>query len=365
MRRVPDPLAVDAVIAVHDASRPIARAVQSLTESGLRVGDGGELRISVVCHNLPLADISARLPDRLRSLVRFIELRDGIASAAGPFNAGLDAATARYVSIMGSDDYLEPGALAAWLGRCGTDEPDAVIAPQRHADGRTVRTPPMRPWRRGPLDPVRDRLSYRTAPLGLIGRAAIERLGLRFPAGLPTGEDQSFSARLWFGGGVLAYASGAPAYVVGADAETRVSTTPRELRREFAFIDQLLDDPWFLAQPRAARGAIAIKVVRIHVFGAVLARIEAGAWTREDHACADALLRRLHELAGGFERPLSVADRRVVAALLDQRSSAEVLGSLSRARRRYGRPGTLLTHDLGSVLAREAPLRFMVASALL
>ena len=89
----------------------------------------------------------------------------------------------------------------------------------------------VRRFHRGDLDPVRDRLAYRTAPLGLLKRETVERLGLRFPEGLPTGEDQAFSARLWFEGRGLRYAAGAPRYVVGADAVTRVSTTPRPLRR--------------------------------------------------------------------------------------------------------------------------------------
>lgn len=356
---------VDAVIAAHDPSREIARGVASLTESGLTVGAGGELRITVVCHNLPVDEISSVLPERLSSVVRFIGLKDGIASAAGPFNAGIAAATGRYVSIMGSDDYLEPGALAAWLESSDGGTADAVIAPEIHADGRKVRTPPVRPFRRGALDPVKDRLSYRTAPLGLISRAAIGRLGLTFPEGLHTGEDQSFSAKLWFGGGTIRGAARAPRYVVGADAQTRITLTKRPLAADLAFVDQLVDDPWFLSLPSAARRAIAIKVVRIHVFGGALSRIADGTWSAEDHRYASTLVARLRRMAEGFESPLSIADRKALDSLADLGTGQEQLGEAMQARRRFGRPDTLLTRGLPGMFAVEGPLRFMSASALL
>ncbi|MFF1571815.1 glycosyltransferase family 2 protein [Leifsonia sp. NPDC058292] len=357
-----DPI-VDAVIAVHDPSRPIARAVASLTRSGLRAGDG--LRITVVCHNLPVESISRQLTAFEGPGLRFLHLEDGIASAAGPFNAGIEAATAGYVSIMGSDDRLEPGALAAWLEFTSGRTADAVIAPQVHASGSPVRTPPVRKFHRGDLDAVRDRLAYRTAPLGLMSRAAIDRLTLRFPAGLPTGEDQSFSARLWFEGEGLRYAASTPRYVVGADAATRVSTTPRALHTEFAFIEQLIGDPWYLALPLTSRAALAVKLVRIHIFAATLARIDAGAFDDDDHSTIVRVIERLRSVAPAFERPLSIADRRTIDAMARTDADAAHIGELARARRRFGLPSTLVTRDLRGLFAVEGPLRFMAASALL
>lgn len=354
---------IDAVIAVHDARRPVARAIRSLTESGLDVRGGAELRITVVCHNIDQAEIRAVVPEELARDVRFLELRDGIPSAAGPFAAGIAAATAPYVAIMGSDDVLEPGALVAWEKHTDGGRADAVIPPQKHANGATVRTPPKRPFRRGDLDAVKDRLAYRTAPLGLIRTEAVQRLGLRFPAGLRTGEDQSFSAKLWFDG-VVRYAGGAPAYVVGADAETRVSMTSRPLRVEFAFVDELLADPWFSALPLPSRRALAIKIVRIHVFAAVLARIASGEWDGDDQTFAADLVQLLEREAPGFERPFSVADRRALDAIADGRADVSVVTATLRARRRFGHPATLVTRGIRGMLAVEGPPRFMIASAL-
>ena len=354
---------VDAVIAIHDPGRPIARAVRSLTDSGLPIGEGG-VRITVVCHNLPAQPIAQALGEDLTARVRLVEHPDGIRSPAGPFNAGIAAATGRFVSIMGSDDYLEPGALRAWCDEAG-DEADAVIAPQAHANGAKVRTPPVRPFRGGDRDALKDRLFYRTAPLGLIRREAVERLGLMLTEGLASGEDQEFSARLWVEGRGIRYAARAPRYIVGADAEARVSMTYRPMHQDLAFVDGLLDDPWFAGLPGRTRSALAVKIARVHLFSAMLVRIDGGVWNGDDHAYLAELVERMRERAPGFERSLSIADRRVLDAVVDRDAAVERIASLSRARRRFGRPSTLLTRHPATLLSVEAPLRFIAASALL
>ena len=354
---------VDAVIAIHDPGRPIARAVRSLIESGLPVGDGG-VRITVVCHNLPARAVSDALGEDLTAHARLIEHHDGIHSPAGPFNAGIRAATGRFVSIMGSDDYLEQGALRAWCDEAG-ESAEAVIAPQAHANGAKVRTPPVRPFRSGDRDALKDRLFYRTAPLGLIRREAVERLGLSLTEGLASGEDQEFSARLWVEAHGVRYAARAPRYIVGADADVRVSMTTRPMHQDLAFVERLLDDPWFAGLPGRTRNAMAVKIARVHLFAAMLVRIENAAWDHREHAYLAGLVERMRERALGFERSLSIADGRVLDAVVDQGSSAELLASLARARRRFGRPSTLLTRHPATLLSADGPLRFIAASALL
>ncbi|WP_354002670.1 glycosyltransferase [Occultella kanbiaonis] len=82
-----------------------------------------------------------------RDQVRFLEHHDEFRSASGPFNAGMDAATAPYVCIMGSDDTLMPGALSSWFWRAERSGADAVMARlELGGDRRLVRTPPTRPW---------------------------------------------------------------------------------------------------------------------------------------------------------------------------------------------------------------------------
>ncbi|WP_197522677.1 glycosyltransferase family 2 protein, partial [Occultella aeris] len=127
---------VDVVIAVHNTERPIARAVRSVLEHN---AEGA--RVTVVCHNISAEEIRPLLDARHRDQVRFLEHRDEFRSASGPFNAGMDAATAPYVCIMGSDDTLMPGALSSWFWRAERSGADAVMARlELGSDRRLVRT---------------------------------------------------------------------------------------------------------------------------------------------------------------------------------------------------------------------------------
>ena len=157
---------VDLVVAVHDLRRPIGRAVGSALANRV-----ASVRVTVVAHGLSpdaLARSLGPLADDAR--VRTLAFSDGVSSPAGPFNAGITAATGRFVAIMGSDDELEAGAIDSWLDVADRTGSRAVIPRLRHASGRGVPTPPVRPGRTRGLDPVRDRLAYRTAPLGLLHR---------------------------------------------------------------------------------------------------------------------------------------------------------------------------------------------------
>lgn len=352
---------VDVIIAIHDPARPLQRAIDSLRAQRL---DDGVLTITVVCHNLAAAEVRGILEPEVIESVRLLELRDGIRSAAGPFNYGIAQSQARYVAVMGSDDYLEPGAISSWLERAERDELSAVIAPQRHASGHPIRTPPVRPWRAGLLDGVRDRLAYRTAPLGLLRREVVDRLDLQFAPRLSTGEDQSFSAGLWFSGEPIAYAHHSPRYVVGDDAPSRVTLQDRPMEDELRFVRELVDDPWFVESALAVRRSLAVKMTRVHLFSAATRRVERGSWSEADRRFLARLLDDMRTSAPGFERPLSIADRRMIDAIVAVDAAGDIL-QRSRARRRFGRPATLITRDPRGQFAVEGPIRFMAASALL
>ncbi|WP_298251554.1 glycosyltransferase family 2 protein [uncultured Arthrobacter sp.] len=356
---------VDMVIAVHSEERPIAAAVDSLLDGGLATDRPAGLRITVVCHNIPVTRISARLPEASRTRVRFLELQDGIASPAGPLNHGIARATARYVGVMGSDDTVEPGAISDWLTLAERFRSDAVIAPERHADGRIIRTPVLRAGRHRALHPIKDRLSYRTAPLGLVRRTEIARLSLRFTPGLPTGDDQEFTSKLWFGGGRIDYARGAGRYVVGAQAVDRVSFARRPVPVELEFVRSLVAGEWFQGLSDAERRAIVVKLVRVHVFGLVQTRYESGGWSAADRTELAGVMSALLRRAPGALRPLSLADRRLAKAILDPSLDSEVLRQRALSRRRFGSMATVLPSSLGSALDPESPLRFLPAAALL
>ncbi|MTG88431.1 glycosyltransferase [Cellulosimicrobium sp. BIT-GX5] len=356
------PREVDVVVAVHDPRRPVARAVASVLAQ-----DGVHARVTVVCHNTDPAVIVEALgavhaaggDDRVRTL----ELRDGVPSPAGPFNLGLDRAEAPFVSIMGSDDWLERGALASWLEVARGTGAEVVIPRLAHANGARVPTPAARPGRVRDLDLVEDRLSYRSAPLGLVRRETVDRLGLRMREGLRVGEDVAFATALWAGAKV-AFDRRGPAYVIGDDAVERVTYTPRPIAEELAFVLDLVALPWFTALPPAARRAIAVKVVRIHVFGAVFHRQKRELWTSEERRDLSAVVHALDAAAPHYDRVLSLADRKLLDLTRSRTGTADALIAASVRRRHHGRPATVLTRDLSRLLAREAPVRFMAASFL-
>lgn len=355
--------AVDVIIAVHNVRRPIGRAVESVLKAGLPGGEHG-VRVSVVCHNVDPAQIRPNIHMDHAGAIRFLSCQDGIASPAGPFNLGLRAAEAEYVSIMGSDDYLEPGAMAEWLSLARRFDSDAVIAPQRHANGSKVRTPPVRIGRSFKLDPVRDRLSYRTAPLGLLRLDEVRRLGLSFGEGRRSGEDQEFSAKLWFGGGRIDYARGAGCYVVGADASDRVSAAPRPIEEDLRFATDLVQDAWFCSLPTKGQRAIVVKLIRVHVFGAVYARSLQGGWTGQARSELSEATKALLRAAPRSRDVLSFADVRLLEAACDLRISDAELADRADRRRQFASPAALLAWRWNQQLAVEAPLRFMAASAL-
>lgn len=350
---------VDLVIPVHDPSRPIARALESLTRSGL---GRDALRVTVVCHNLPVSHIAEHVPDGLDLELRLVEFSDGEPSPAGPFMHGIGLATADFVSIMGSDDELEAGALTAWLRLADERSAAAVIPPERHASGRKVTTPPTRPGRRV-LDPVRDRVAYRTAPLGLLRRDTVGRLGLTMPPRLRNGSDQLFGLRLWFSGEPLVYARRTPSYIVGADAVTRVTTAPKPAADELRAVDEIVTDPWFLGLARPIRRAILVKSVRVHVFAAITTRTVNGTWTTADRDAVAGLVARMDEAEPGFAESLARADHRLLDALHSGADNGEI-AALAARRRRFGTPSTLATRRLRDSLRRDAPLRFAAASFL-
>lgn len=400
-RAIPDPASsptspvenepvVDLVIAVHTTARPIARAVASALDTSAPV------RVTVVCHHVDpteidavLAPVRARLP-RTPHTLRLLGLDDGTRSPSGPFNHGLDHASAPFVAIMGSDDALEPGAIDSWLALQRATSADAVIPRLRRGrahEGRLVRassrrldrlglvrsdavpTPPARPGRRR-VSGAADRLAYRSAPLGLVRRATLEGLALRMVPGLGVGEDIAFATRLWFEGRVVLDRWG-PAYLIGPDATDRVTYARKPVAAELACVDDLVGQAWFAAQPLPARRAIAVKLTRIHLFGAVHNRPDRALWTAPD---LDALARTaaaLSAAAPGFEAVLSRAERDLLDALArgdsqgaDAAATADALLALSRRRRRHGAPATLVPRDPRRVLAREAPVRLMTASVL-
>lgn len=348
---------VDVIIAVHNPARPIARAVASVLRHTRCA-----VRVTVVCHNTDRAGIAANLREFADDArLRLLEHVDGIASPSGPFNAGLDAATGRFTTIMGSDDELAPGAVDSWVRVQKRDDASMVIPRLAHETGQGVATPPVRPFRTRRLDPVRDRLAYRSAPLGLVSRA---RLGdIRLASGSGTGEDNVYSLRVWFSGEPISFDAAGPAYLIHDDVGDRVTFSVRTISSELHFLPALLDDAVIAGLSRSGRSALVVKLIRIHLFGAVFNRRDALAWDPADLSDLEACARRILAFSPDAVRVLSRADRELLdEVLLGASASASRLTHLAAARRRFLRPGALLPRSLRHALAREAPMRILAAS---
>lgn len=354
---------MDVIIPVHDLRRAIDRSVRSIVDDPTFSAE--RIRVTVVAHNLAAAEVASRLGPDLAERVRVVSLIDGIQSPAGPFTKGIQEATADYVSIMGSDDWLEEGALESWLAHASRHAADVVIAPQRHQAGNRIPTPPVRPFQKGVLDAFRDRLVYRTAPLGLVRRTVIADLQLTFPGHLKNGSDQVFTLALWHSRARVVYPSGAPNYVVGADAPSRVTTAPRPASEGLLAVAELVESSIFSGISLRARRAVVAKLVRVHVFSGALVRSQANAWSDDEGRVFRGLLERFSQVAPGYLRLLSLADRRVVKALQRTDVTSEVLAELLVARSKYGRMSTLFTPDVRGFLAVHGPLRFLIASRML
>lgn len=349
----------EVVIACHSTERPLARAVASVLD-----GNGQDAEITVVCHNIGTADLAALLPAHHRERVRFLEHRDRHRSASGPFNAGIRAARHEWVSIMGSDDQLMPGAVRSWLDLQHRTGAEFVMTRLALGDpGRIVPTPPVRPLPRSRHLLGPDRLSYRSAPLGLMSRSVVDRLGLALVEGAGVGGDVAFVTRLCAEARTV-YDAGGPPYLIGEDAGDRVTYQVRPIAEQIGFLPSILRAPWFRALDDRTRRSVAVKFLRIHVFGAVHYRPDPAWWVPQERAELASQTAALRESAPDMAAVLSRAEHALLEACLDPAVPAAELAARSVARRRHGRPATLLTWLPTRLLDPDAPVRFMAASAL-
>lgn len=300
---------VDVVIPVHRAERPVERAVASVLGPGS--GAPGAARAIVVCHNISASVFADRLAPFGRGVLT-VELADGMASPAGPLNAGLEAARAPWVTCMGSDDFQAPGAVAAWVAHLRRRNPDVLILPV--ADQRTgqVDIPPVRPWRRLSLDPVADRLTYRTGPLMLVRRTLVRSHHIRMDEGLRTGEDLAYSAHVLLAAGRIDLLAGPP-YIEADDGAERVTRQPFAVAELLVPAQRLAGQAWVGDLDPRRRHALAVRVIRKSVLPALLT--QGADLTDADRARAAASVNAWLTLDPDLLRPLSVAEARAVASL--------------------------------------------------
>lgn len=344
---------VDLVIACHDPSRPLERAVRSVLagETARR-----QVRVTVVAHGQP-AGVFTEVLDGVPGEWRVVEYSDGLSSPAGPFNDGLARAEAPYCAVMGSDDFLEPGAMDEWIRRAEHSDADMVIAPVR-IDGQPVMLNPLpRLQRTRRLDAARDRLLYRTAPLGLIRTATMRRLGLTMTEGMRTGEDIEFGARLLTQSERIDFPFRAPCYVIGTDARQRTSHSVLSLAETLRPLSLLLDTDVPAIMSAAHRRAFAIKFLRISVLGAARARPTTSDWQDGDAAALQEMMLRLIALSPGVLAPFSRQERVITDAIGHSPTPQGICEGIARSEGLRSRRERMLPRALRSALDRETILR--------
>lgn len=297
---------IDVVIPVHREDRPVERAVASAVAGGLA-------RAIVVCHNIEASVFAERLAPFGDAVVT-LELHDSVPSPAGPFNTGLWAANAPWVTTLGSDDWLEPGAQEAWVAALA-DEPDVVVLPVLDQSDGSTDVPATRPGRVRKLDVVKDRLLYRTGPLWLVRTRLIHDHGIRMSAGLRTGEDLAFSTHMFLAAKRISQLpAGSPRYIEGDDAVTRVTREPFPFATLLLPVERLVAEPWVAPLPARHRHALAVRVVRKNLLPALALHREQ--LTVNDVAAARSALQAWLRLAPNLTVPLSRVEEAACVALL-------------------------------------------------
>lgn len=258
--------AVEVVVRVHNTSRPVRRAVASVL-------DYPQAGAVVVAHGVA--------PEKLdlpwSSRVRVVHEQGGLGLPGFASNAGFRACRAEYVGLLDSDDFYEPGALSTMHRRAMEDGADVVLAPLKVKGQRSLLPLTTRSRK---LRAERDRLFYRTAPLGLIRREVIQDPDFRFDETVRVGEDMRVSVRLWTTDLNVSYHFGDPCYVVTDDAEQRVTLEGRSATESLAAANKLLGEEWVRALPPTIRSSLATKLLRVHLLAPTLRATE-DYWTPE------------------------------------------------------------------------------------
>lgn len=253
---------IDVVIPVHTEHRPIARAVGSV----LAAQHSG-VRAIVVCHGVDLRLIADNLGELVRDpRLQLVPFSDGIPSPAGPLNEGVRVARAQYVTFLGSDDVFQAGALDAWVEELAAG-PDILIGQLLTETGGRIWAPAPRVGRFERLDPSRDLLNTRSAPVAtLIARELLLSPWMPdFASGERTGEDLGLGLVLWNTAENIAYSRCAAGYYGHEDGTDRVTAAPLspfEVQRPVRGAVAL---PVLASLSRRRRQAIAVKLLRHQV----------------------------------------------------------------------------------------------------
>ncbi len=175
------------------------------------------------------------------------------------------------------------------------------------------------------------------------------------------GGDLAFVAQLWFADASVSFDRSGPAYVIHDDATDRVTFAPKPVSTELEWLPRLTGRAELAALPEQARVALARKLARVHVFGAIYNRRDAPGWLAREPMVLEASLASLRVFAPGFERSLSRADHRLIAAIAAGVEEHELV-RLASVRRRPDSWSTLTAPTFAGTIDRDGPFRLALAA---
>ncbi|MFJ5529635.1 glycosyltransferase [Streptomyces sp. NPDC093261] len=182
---------VSVIVAAYNAMPYVTRSITSVAEQTI-----GREALEVITVDDGSTDGTGEELERLAGLypglLRVIH-QENSGGPSAPRNVGLDHARGRFVFFLDADDYLGPETLERMVAMAEENGTDIVLGKMVGVNGRGLpasmfkRTQPK-------TDVFNSRVYWALNPLKLFRRELLEREGLRFPTGLPIGEDQPFTA---------------------------------------------------------------------------------------------------------------------------------------------------------------------------
>ncbi|MEU6364722.1 glycosyltransferase family 2 protein [Streptomyces sp. NPDC046931] len=182
---------VSVIVAAYNAMPYVTRSITSVAEQTI-----GREALEVIAVNDGSTDGTGKELERLAELfpglLRVIH-QENSGGPSAPRNVGLGHARGQYVFFLDADDYLGPEALERMVAMAEKNGTDIVLGKMVGVNGRGL---PASMFKRNQpkTDVFNSRVYWALNPLKLFRRELLEREGLRFPTGLPIGEDQPFTA---------------------------------------------------------------------------------------------------------------------------------------------------------------------------